>query len=142
MSSSSFFSSLSSSFIPLTLIAFAALLHKKHKKSSTFYAPQLPPCSSPLNSLLSSLCLDDMEFLDLLRSFIRETEKLQNTPPDIIPQEEIIADLVIAFLKPYSQPNGPLIVKKITYVKGRSNVIITYPAAIETEKTVAFVGSQ
>jgi hypothetical protein len=57
-------------------------------------------------------------------------EKLQNAPGlNLIPQEDLVADLVVKFLGPYAQAaGGPLRVRKVTYKAGRSNVCLEYPA--------------
>lgn len=94
---------------------------------------------------LPALALDQKEFLGLLSDLIGQTEKLQNAPGlNMIPQEELVADMVVAFLAPYTQPKGPLKVRKCTYKAGRSNVAIEYAAdpalAAGKDKVVSFVG--
>ena len=88
---------------------------------------------------LANLKLDEDEFLALMEKVIGLGEKLQNNPPELVPQEELVADLVVEELASVSNGNGPLQVKKLTYVSGRSNVIVTYPGT--TDKVVSFVGS-
>jgi len=80
-----------------------------------------------------------------LASMLAHTQKLQNAPGlGLIPQEDLIADLVVDHLAPHSGTNGPLKVRKVTYKAGRSNVIIEYPAdptlAAGKDKVVSFVG--
>jgi len=78
---------------------------------------------------LGALKFDEKEFTGLLAQMIACTENLQNAPAlRLTPQEDLIVDLVVAFLAPYTQPKGPLIVRKITYKPGRSNCIIELPA--------------
>ena len=86
--------------------------------------------------------ITETTFIDLLGRMIAHSKSLQNSPlanPPLIPNEDLIADIVIEYLKPYSGADGPLVVEKITYVNGRSNVIITYNSSIS--QCVSFVGS-
>jgi acetylornithine deacetylase len=88
---------------------------------------------------LRQLELDQDEFLDLLDKAISYTDRLQNNPPALTPQEDLVADLVVAHLKPLTIPDGPLDVRKITYKEGRSNVVVKLPGS--ANKSIAFVGS-
>jgi len=90
---------------------------------------------------LSDLKFDKKLYVDNLRKIIGNVEKLQNSPPLHVPQESLSADIVVKYLEPVTQPKGPLIVKKLEYVEGRSNLFIELPAGIKTEKCVSFVGS-
>jgi acetylornithine deacetylase len=54
--------------------------------------------------------------------------------------EDKASDIVIEALMPYTQPNGPLSVERVTYVEGRGNLIIKYPGA-SPGKVCSFVGS-
>lgn len=84
------------------------------------------------------------EFLTLLGNYVGQAKNLQNNPPALIPKEDLVADQVIDFLTPYSTAKGgPLKIKKVTYVEGRSNVVIEYPAdaSAKEDKTVSFIGS-
>lgn len=92
-------------------------------------------------SAISSLQLDQNEYLELLRKFIGHSEKLQNNPPTKIPQEDLIADAAIEYLQDVTEPKGPLKVKKFTYVQGRSNLMITLPATNPTKEVLSFVGA-
>jgi acetylornithine deacetylase len=75
-----------------------------------------------------------------LGKFIAHAGKLQNKPPNMIPQESLIGDIVEATLQPYLEKNGgPLKFERVEYTPGRNNVIITYPGS--GDKTVSFVGS-
>ena len=78
--------------------------------------------------------------MGLLKTLIGFAEKLQNNPPELVPQEELATDAVIEFLAPHSGENGPLKVSKHMYVEGRSNIIVRYDAAEPTDKVVSFVG--
>jgi len=83
--------------------------------------------------------LEEDSFLELLTQLMSHSEKLQNMPPTRVPQEDLAVECVMEYLKPYIEPYGPLKVKKITYVEGRSNLIVFYPGT--TKKLVSFVGS-
>lgn len=77
---------------------------------------------------------------------------MQNAPSiGFVPRENVISDLVLAELAPFSAQNGgPLTVERVEYVEGRGNVIITYQhlddreayaASKKTPPTIAFMGS-
>jgi len=84
--------------------------------------------------------LDQDTFVTLLGKLIGEAEKLQNNPPDLIPQEDLAVQHVLEVLKPYTtEQGGPLKVETPCYTKGRSNVLITYPGT--GDKCLSFVGS-
>jgi hypothetical protein len=83
--------------------------------------------------------MDEDEFVRVLDSLMQHCEKLQNNPPDLIPQEELPANEIVEFLKPYTYPNGPLLVKKFTYVPGRSNLVIEYPGETDQCVCCAFI---
>lgn len=86
--------------------------------------------------------LDTKEFLELLTEIMSHNKKLQNNPPTLVPQEDLAADIVVKFLEPFTEPKGPLKVKKYTYVEGRSNLVVQFPSQKgETDKVVSFVGS-
>lgn len=91
-------------------------------------------------SKLTELALEEKSFLGLLEKAISFSEKVQNNPPDHVPQEDLVADSVIEYLAPHSGDNGPLEVRKVTYVEGRSNLIVKYRGT-EEGKIVSFVGS-
>jgi acetylornithine deacetylase len=84
---------------------------------------------------------EETNFVQLLTDLLKHCESLQNQPPRKTPQEELAADEVLAFLAPYTGADGPLEIKKCTYVPGRSNVIVSYKSANPDAKTVSFVGS-
>lgn len=110
------------------------------KKSKNKYSNKLPPLPKKSTYGVNDIELDTVEFVALLKRIMEHCSKLQNAAPKVIPQEELVADIVIDYLKPYStEQGGPLKVRKITYVSGRSNVIVQY-AGVE-DRWVSFVGS-
>eukprot|EP01126_Amoeba_proteus_P019532 TRINITY_DN2009_c0_g1_i5.p1 TRINITY_DN2009_c0_g1~~TRINITY_DN2009_c0_g1_i5.p1 ORF type:complete len:434 (-),score=81.17 TRINITY_DN2009_c0_g1_i5:514-1815(-) len=79
-------------------------------------------------------------FVALLEKLIGESEHLQNKPPLLVPQESRVGNHVEEALLPYTVTNGgPLILERVEYVKGRNNIIITYPGT--GDKYVTFIGS-
>lgn len=44
-------------------------------------------------------------------------------PPVKVPQEDLVADEIVEYLKPFSEPAGPLKVRKVTYVDGRFDIV-------------------
>lgn len=115
----------------------AAAGNKRYKKKLPFRAPAAVKETEAAHAeLLNALALNKEEFVALLASFIAHTEKLQNNPPACIPQEDLIADLVLKFLEPYKDV---LDIRRVCYVAGRSNVIIKYHGT--TKKMASFVGS-
>ncbi|ETO86043.1 hypothetical protein F444_00365 [Phytophthora nicotianae P1976] len=96
-------------------------------------------------SLLQDIQLDETSYVELLRKIIGVSEKVQNAPSlGLIPQENLVSDIVLAELQPYTKENGGyLTIERVEFVAGRGNVIITYqhPDFADSEKTVAFVGS-
>jgi len=87
------------------------------------------------------LPINEKEFLSLVEKLMSFSEKLQNAPHlKLIPQEGLVADAVLEVLAPYSSAKGgPLVVKKLTYVEGRSNLVVHYPGT--SDKSLSFVGS-
>eukprot|EP00933_Yihiella_yeosuensis_P036451 TRINITY_DN30202_c0_g1_i1.p1 TRINITY_DN30202_c0_g1~~TRINITY_DN30202_c0_g1_i1.p1 ORF type:complete len:543 (+),score=108.40 TRINITY_DN30202_c0_g1_i1:77-1705(+) len=85
--------------------------------------------------------LDQQGFLSVLKSLIGEAKYLQNNPRlGIHPQEKRAANIVIKELEPFSTKNGgPLVIEELEYVKGRSNLKVTFPGT--GKETVAFIGS-
>jgi len=80
------------------------------------------------------------KFADLLGKLISKTEKLQNKPPQFVPQESLVGDIIAAELEPYLIKNGGVLaMERIEYTPGRNNIIITYKGS--GEKVVSFVGS-
>jgi len=103
---------------------------RRRRKAANGTAP------SAEEDLLKDLKLDTAEFVQLLESFVAHSEKLQNNPPALVPQEDLVADLVLAFLQPYADV---LEVRRVRYVDGRSNVIVKYNGS--AKRVVSFVGS-
>jgi acetylornithine deacetylase len=70
---------------------------------------------------------------------------VQNSPGlGLIPHENLVSDIVLAELKPYTKQNGGLLtVERVEFVVGRGNVVITYqhPDFAHSDKTLAYVGS-
>lgn len=88
---------------------------------------------------LANIQLDKDSFLALMKKIIGCSKLVQNNPPSLIPQEDLVASIVVEELAPFTQPNGPLEVRKLTYTANRSNVMIVYRGT--TNKVVSFVGS-
>jgi len=85
--------------------------------------------------------LDTELFVQLLGKLMAQSKHLQNNPRlGIHPEEKRGVDIVLKDLEGLStKKGGPLILEELEYVKGRSNLKITYPGT--TSKTVAFIGS-
>ncbi|POM78321.1 Metalloprotease family M20/M25/M40 [Phytophthora palmivora] len=98
-----------------------------------------------MTSALQDLQLDQVLYMELLRKVIGVSEKVQNAPSlGLVPQENLVSDIVLAELSPYTKENGGfLTVERVEFVAGRGNVIITYqhPDFAHSDKTVAYVGS-
>jgi hypothetical protein len=97
------------------------------------------PAPASLKDAVGSLDRDG--FVGLLSKLIGETAHLQNDPPTHRPQEERVAQHVVDVLRPVSVDTGggPLLVRKISYAEGRSNVIVEYPGTVPG-RVVSFVG--
>ena len=54
-----------------------------------------------VTELLSKVELDSTLYVELLTKLIGETERLQNNPPDLVPQEDLACQHVLAALAPY-----------------------------------------
>lgn len=80
-------------------------------------------------------------FVTLLSKLIGESKYVQNNPPDLIPQEDRVANHVLDVLLPYSTTTGggQLIVNHITYFQNRGNIIVEYPGTVPG-KVLSFVG--
>ncbi|XP_024377882.1 acetylornithine deacetylase [Physcomitrium patens] len=89
---------------------------------------------------VKDLRLDNDRFVALLRNLIGEAKYLQNNPPQLVPEEDRAVRHVLEVLGPHSvDQGGPLVLKHITYVKGRGNLIVEYPGS-EPGRVVSFVG--
>ncbi|EEY70442.1 uncharacterized protein PITG_05858 [Phytophthora infestans T30-4] len=93
-------------------------------------------------SLLHDIQLDEASYVDLLRKIIGVSEKMQNAPSlGLIPQVNLVSDIVLAELQPYNKTNGGyLTVERVEFVAGRGNAY-QHPDFAHSERTVAFVGS-
>ncbi|KAE9359564.1 Acetylornithine deacetylase [Phytophthora fragariae] len=93
-------------------------------------------------STLDDIHLDKASYVELLRKIIGVSEKVQNAPSlGLVPQENLVSDIVLAELQPYTVENGGcLTVERVEFVAGRGNVIITYqhPDFAHSDKTVAY----
>ncbi|KAF4032081.1 Peptidase family M20/M25/M40 [Phytophthora infestans] len=67
---------------------------------------------------------------------------MQNAPSlGLIPQVNLVSDIVLAELQPYNKTNGGyLTVERVEFVAGRGNAY-QHPDFAHSERTVAFVGS-
>ncbi|KAG2660750.1 hypothetical protein PVAP13_1KG441200 [Panicum virgatum] len=85
--------------------------------------------------------LDRDGFVALLSKLIGESARLQNDPPVHRPEEDLVAQHVVDALRPVSTETGggPLVVRKVSYAEGRSNVIVEYPGTVPG-RIVSFVG--
>jgi hypothetical protein len=64
-------------------------------------------------------------YLELLEKMIGESEFVQNSPPTLIPEEDRVVRHVVHALEPFTVANGgPLEVEVISFIPGRSNVIV------------------
>eukprot|EP00252_Welwitschia_mirabilis_P013968 TRINITY_DN30972_c0_g1_i1.p1 TRINITY_DN30972_c0_g1~~TRINITY_DN30972_c0_g1_i1.p1 ORF type:complete len:433 (+),score=88.49 TRINITY_DN30972_c0_g1_i1:206-1504(+) len=85
--------------------------------------------------------LDTQSFVSLLGKLIGESKFVQNNPPDLIPEEDRVGNHVLEALNPLSTDSGgALIVRRISYAKGRGNIIVKYPGT-EEGNIVSFVGA-
>ena len=85
--------------------------------------------------------LEKGSYISLLSDLISESQYVQNNPPDLVPQEDLVGAHVRGVLDPYSTENGgTLIIKQVNYTPGRGHLIIRYPGA-DSAKVVSFVGS-
>mmetsp|Transcript_42106 Transcript_42106/g.98181 ORF Transcript_42106/g.98181 Transcript_42106/m.98181 type:complete len:531 (+) Transcript_42106:59-1651(+) len=121
-----------------------------HKESQPSYSPtnkvsgdaSLTTAEADLSKLPGfGQEMDKPYFLDVLKKLLAESKHLQNNPRlGIHPEEKRAATVVIKELEAFStRAGGPLIVEELEYVKGRSNVKVTYPGS--GPDTTAFVGS-
>ena len=90
---------------------------------------------------MDKLAFDESVFISTLKQIIQHAEKVQNKPPTLIPNEELIANEVLSILGPYStEKGGPLKIEKICFQEHRANVIIEYKGT-DPDQIVSFVGS-
>ena len=90
---------------------------------------------------LQAVNLNEVRFLSLLRKLIGETKHLQNNPAaGLIPREDLACEHLLEVLGPHMQENGGVLeVTKVTFVEGRSNLIVKYPGT--GDSICSFVGS-
>lgn len=87
-----------------------------------------------------STSLDRDEYITLLSKMIACTDKLQNKPPKLIPNEQLIADIVMNELKECDH----ISIELKTHVESRPNMIIKYTnfsKKFDGKKSMGFVGS-
>ncbi|KAI9917465.1 hypothetical protein PsorP6_012720 [Peronosclerospora sorghi] len=84
-------------------------------------------------------------YVRVLRKMISALERVQNAPIlGLIPQENLVSDIVLDELQPYAIENGGHVtIERVEFVAGRGNVILTYQHSDfrESAQTIAFVGS-
>lgn len=95
--------------------------------------------SSSLKQQLGDL--DRASYVSLLAKLINESKHVQNDPPALVPQEDLVANHVLSALLPLSTSTGggPLLVRHVHPVEGRGNVIVEYPGSVPG-RVVSFVG--
>ncbi|KAL1200646.1 Acetylornithine deacetylase [Cardamine amara subsp. amara] len=98
--------------------------------------------ASSSNAVIESLgSLNKDSFVSLLSKLIGESKFVQNNPPELIPQEDLIVKHVLDSLRPYSTETGggPLVINHVAYHSGRGNLIVEYPGSVPG-KILSFVG--
>lgn len=92
--------------------------------------------------MLESITMNEPRFMALLEKLIGESVHLQNSPASgLIPKESLACKHILDVLNPFSKENGGVLsIKKIEFVEGRGNMIITYPGT-NPNKVCSFVGS-
>ncbi len=84
--------------------------------------------------------LNRQKYIDLLSRMIACSKNLQNNPPELIPQEGLIADIVVDYL----EDSPHISIQRVEYVPGRANLVLTYCAqyaALTSDRVMSFVGS-
>ncbi len=93
---------------------------------------------------LSQWTLNTDRFLRVLRALVAVGERLQNSPSQEQPppQEDLAGDIVLDELSAHTA-RGRLQVERVSYTKGRGNLILSYPGRSvgRPHQTVAFVGA-
>jgi len=98
--------------------------------------------ASSSKALIESIgSLDKDSYVSLLSKLIGESKFVQNNPPELIPQEDLIVKHVLDSLRPYSTETGggPLVINHVAYHSGRGNIIVEYPGSVPG-KILSFVG--
>lgn len=91
---------------------------------------------------IADLKLNVPRFVKLLSSLVGEARRLQNRPPELIPTEDSAGDHIVAALEAHTVDHGgPLVVKRVSYVPGRGNIILEYPSHNEHASHISFVGA-
>lgn len=100
--------------------------------------------------VLKSIELNEERFVAILRDLIGEAEFLQNNPTqNLIPQEQRVVNHLLRHLHDHLKENGGVLeYETVSYVEGRPNFILKYPAAEEEKngeskelETISFIGS-
>lgn len=69
---------------------------------------------------IPSLHLNTERFVELLRKLVAETPRLQNKPPELVPQEDLAGRHVLEALAPYTTENGGVLrVRQVHYTEVR-----------------------
>ncbi|KAL4129247.1 hypothetical protein PRIC2_005257 [Phytophthora ramorum] len=82
-----------------------------------------------MTAVLQDMTLDEAAYVELLRRMIDVSEKVQNAPSlGLVPQENLVSDLVLAELQPYTQENGGFLTversdKTLAYVGSHMDVV-------------------
>ncbi|XP_022159461.1 acetylornithine deacetylase-like [Momordica charantia] len=80
-------------------------------------------------------------YISLLSKLIGESKFVQNNPPDLVPEEDKVANHVLDVLRPLSTENGGLLeITQVCYCEHREHLIVKYPGT-EPNRVVSFVGS-
>jgi hypothetical protein len=106
--------------------AFCLVTLRLRKRASRLRAAQAPK-PRPLSGDTLKIKMNESIYLELLEKMIGESEFLQNSPPALVPEEDRIVRHVVKALQPYTVANGgPLEVEVVSFIPGRSNVIVRY----------------
>jgi len=81
----------------------------------------------------------ERDFVDLLRRLVSEARYLQHFPNSGALEERRAAEVVMDELACFERPWGPLIVERLEFVPGRTNLKITYPG--QGDGTIGLVGA-
>ncbi|RHZ41933.1 hypothetical protein DYB26_004266 [Aphanomyces astaci] len=89
------------------------------------------------------LTLNDDAYITLLRKIMTVSERVQNAPGlGLIPQEDLVSDIVLEELKPYlKQQGGPIEAQRIAFKEGRGHLILKYAGTSKADETINLVGS-
>ncbi|RHY06671.1 hypothetical protein DYB25_011572 [Aphanomyces astaci] len=89
------------------------------------------------------LTLNEDAYITLLRKIMTVSERVQNAPGlGLIPQEDLVSDIVLEELKPYlKQQGGPIEAQRIAFKEGRGHLILKYAGTSKADETINLVGS-